>query len=152
MHKEGDIYIITDWKTSTLYVGKKVQKELSTFDSLYEQRIQDLENNQGVYLELPDKFGEELGDIAQSEVAASVLEGIHHNQNQRKGDKEQQKDKIRQSPGTSFVHFTSKAYCCSSQRCISSLAMFTPTRSPLSHISLVSTHICSPSEVRTVRW
>ena len=40
----------------------KVQKELSAFDSLYEQRIQDLENNQGVYLELPDKFGEELGD------------------------------------------------------------------------------------------
>lgn len=39
-----------------------VQKELSAFDSLYEQRIQDLENNQGVYLELPDKFGEELGD------------------------------------------------------------------------------------------
>ena len=40
----------------------QVQKELGMFDSLYEQRIQDLKNNQGVYLELPDKFGSMLGD------------------------------------------------------------------------------------------
>lgn len=40
VHKEGDTYIITDWKTSTLYVGKKVEKECGQLVLYAESLIQ----------------------------------------------------------------------------------------------------------------
>lgn len=39
-----------------------IQAELEQFDCLYEQRIQDLDNNEGVSIELPNKFGQSIGD------------------------------------------------------------------------------------------
>ena len=49
---------------------------------------------------------EEFGEIAEREVAGSVLERIKNDQDERQGDKEHQEYSVGQGPCASLSHFT----------------------------------------------
>jgi hypothetical protein len=88
-----------------LVVGQDIGRRVA--DEHAEQRILDGhldgegEGAQGVLV------GEELGDVAQGEMPRSVLQRVHHDQQERQHYEEHQKDEIRQRPTRPFVHFQS---------------------------------------------